>query len=697
MKLGEYIKQRRIFLKLTQSELSTLLHITPQCLSNYENEKTKIPLSIVLDLCYYLKININDFFTLASHNNESLINLNEYNLDNVHKNIAFYREKSKLTLKELSKKIGISIQRLSDFELDKASPSIDEYILICNFYQTNYDDMFLLKEGASSPQKIIQNTPKKPSKKYLYAGIAGFLVLASLSSLAISLGVMYSNPKEKTPLTTPTISKFLVRNSLDDQSSTTTLIKNKDYYLFVYLDNAYNYPISSFEINKKVYEKEIFNEESTNKKVVVKFNSSILNLGTNDIVVNGFSYLNQDNKENFVALKDTKYSLNVLSDQIPSVGINASTISPTTIGGNLVIKNDTSDVLSSKEITLSLNENGNHIKTIQTKNDFTFNNLKPETEYQIIGTIKANFYDGEGEKERTLFSIKLSTLPLASFETLNSTYNSISYKLKINDDKNITFTKLNLVDSITNEIIFESKELESTINNLYSNHSYVFKYYVFNSFTDAQEELTKEIKTKDVSKPHIELEVINLSEESFDIKPSVNYSLDNLKMNYIELTSFDSEKTIKFIDKKDIYSFTSLFSDSSYLISYNYSYDLLDGNGPINDTINLNVTTKSYVAPKVEFERVSCDDTSILIIIKEVKDKISPSYLKTELYKDEILQETTNLANYKFNNLETNYNYVLKLYYSYNLNNGKGEVTEIVTTTAFTSSDIFIEDLRPGQ
>ena len=61
MKFGEFIKTRRVILKLTQAELSNFLHITLQCLSNYENDKTKIPLSIIIDLCYYLKISINDF------------------------------------------------------------------------------------------------------------------------------------------------------------------------------------------------------------------------------------------------------------------------------------------------------------------------------------------------------------------------------------------------------------------------------------------------------------------------------------------------------------------------------------------------------------------------------------------------------------------------------------------------------------
>lgn len=162
--MGEFIKTRRVILKLTQAELSNFLHITPQCLSNYENDKTKIPLSIIIDLCYYLKISINDFFNQNISNEEVTLDLNNYNIDNIYKNLAYYREKSKLTLKELSKKIKISIQRLSDFELGKALPSIEEFITLCNFYNLNYEELFLINNETNlipnNNQKITKQKPK---------------------------------------------------------------------------------------------------------------------------------------------------------------------------------------------------------------------------------------------------------------------------------------------------------------------------------------------------------------------------------------------------------------------------------------------------------------------------------------------------------------------------------------------------------
>lgn len=158
MNFGGFIKNRRIQLNLTQAELSSFLHITPQGLSNYENGKTKVPLSLVLELCVSLKLDINDFFILKENVSNRNHDLADYNFDNVSKNIAFLRESNKLTLKELSKNVDISIKRLSDFELNNASPSIEEFISLCDYYKKPYDELFLItpKKKQTINQSLIR-------------------------------------------------------------------------------------------------------------------------------------------------------------------------------------------------------------------------------------------------------------------------------------------------------------------------------------------------------------------------------------------------------------------------------------------------------------------------------------------------------------------------------------------------------------
>ena len=459
MKFGEFIKTRRVILKLTQAELSNFLHITPQSLSNYENDKTKIPLSIIIDLCYYLKISINDFFNQNISNEEVTLYLNNYNIDNIYKNLAYYREKSKLTLKELSKKIKISIQRLSDFELGKALPSIEEFITLCNFYNLNYEELFLINNETNLIPNNNQKITKQKPKKYFYAGLAGFLGIIAVISLSISLGIFYSKSKEKKLLSVPNFSKILFRESLDESSSTDIFIKNKDYYLFAYLDNSYNYPISSFKINDIFYKKDIFHEESTNKKVIIKFNSSVLNLGENNFNVNGFTYINERNKENYVTLSN----------------IN---------------------------------------------------------------------------------------------------------------------TKVDKYDTVQDSYIFEN-----------------------------------------------------------------------------------------------------LFLNTIYNITYNYSYDLKDGLGIQTESSSIRVQTLAYKAPRVFFDAVSPDANSIYFKIAKEEEKIPATYIKTELYKGSTLYETTTLEEGKFRELEANYKYTLKLYYSYYLLDGNGIIDSYFTSSVTTSTGIIIEEI----
>ena len=304
-----------------------------------------------------------------------------------------------------------------------------------------------------------QKITKQKPKKYFYAGLAGFLGIIAVISLSISLGIFYSNSKEKKPLSVPNFSKILFRESLDESSSTDIFIKNKDYYLFAYLDNSYNYPISSFKINDIFYKKDIFHEESTNKKVIIKFNSSVLNLGENNFNVNGFTYINERNKENYVTLSN----------------IN---------------------------------------------------------------------------------------------------------------------TKVDKYDTVQDSYIFEN-----------------------------------------------------------------------------------------------------LFSNTIYNITYNYSYDLKDGLGIQTESSSIRVQTLAYKAPRVFFDAVSPDANSIYFKIAKEEEKIPATYIKTELYKGSTLYETTTLEEGKFRELETNYKYTLKLYYSYYLLDGNGIIDSYFTSSVTTSTGIIIEEI----
>lgn len=695
MNYGDYIKQRRTFLKITQVELGNFLHITPQGLSNYEKGKSKIPLSLVLDLCFYLKVSINDFFNLKVIEDKEEINLDDYSFDSVQKNIAYYREKSKLTLKEVSKKLGISFQRLSDFELSKASPSIEEFISLAKFYNVDFDEFFLKESKVNIIKTPIQNSTKKRLNKYFYAGIAGFLAVSSIIAIAVPMSLNSSKPQQTVTSRVPSINKIFIKSEIDSREETIELINNHDYYFFVILDNSIDSKITSLKFNEVTYNRKSFHEESTNKKVFFKFNSSLLNLGQNEISFNGFSYLN-NNKEEFVSLNEETIKVEVLNDSIPVVANEKLIITGTSVQGKILFSNDNNSILKDKKISLSIKKDDQIIQTIETNNNFIFNNLLPEETYELEASIFANFYDGKGETTHILFTKSFTTTPLIILNSLTSSTNSVSYNFTINDLEEVKLNSISLIDKNTSEEVFKSTNLIDYIDGLTSNHNYLLKVDVTHNSNSSIKSYSYNVSTLIVDNPTINLDITNLSEENFIVTPIINFSLNNFKMDSLKLISNKNNIIKEYQDIKDSYSFDNLLSNTTYTLEYSYSYDLLDGNGIINGTKTIEVTTLKYNEPSMLFESLTADETSIFFSLTETNEKIAPTYIKTELYKNNILLETTTSRMHKFKNLESNYSHTLKIHYSYDLKDGNGIIYKTLTRSIITSSDIFIEDLRPG-
>ena len=143
---------------------------------------------------------------------------------------------------------------------------------------------------------------------------------------------------------------------------------------------------------------------------------------------------------------------------------------------------------------------------------------------------------------------------------------------------------------------------------------------------------------------------------------------------------------------QDSYIFENLFLNTIYNITYNYSYDLKDGLGIQTESSSIRVQTLAYKAPRVFFDAVSPDANSIYFKIAK-EEKIPATYIKTELYKGSTLYETTTLEEGKFRELETNYKYTLKLYYSYYLLDGNGIIDSYFTSSVTTSTGIIIEEI----
>ena len=62
-------------------------------------------------------------------------------MSNVSEALKYQRESANLSQSKLAKKTGISQQKLSYYETGKHSPSIDDCILLANFYGITLDEL----------------------------------------------------------------------------------------------------------------------------------------------------------------------------------------------------------------------------------------------------------------------------------------------------------------------------------------------------------------------------------------------------------------------------------------------------------------------------------------------------------------------------------------------------------------------------
>lgn len=69
--IGELLIEARKKKKISQDELAKYMHVTRQTVSNWENNKNIPDITIIVDLCKYLNIDLN---TLVSSNNNDIIN-----------------------------------------------------------------------------------------------------------------------------------------------------------------------------------------------------------------------------------------------------------------------------------------------------------------------------------------------------------------------------------------------------------------------------------------------------------------------------------------------------------------------------------------------------------------------------------------------------------------------------------------------
>jgi hypothetical protein len=149
-------------------------------------------------------------------------------------------------------------------------------------------------------------------------------------------------------------------------------------------------------------------------------------------------------------------------------------------------------------------------------------------------------------------------------------------------------------------------------------------------------------------------------------------------------------------------TFTGLLSNNAYEIDIKYSYDLNDGTGKVTKTATKSFNTLSKAIPAVLINDVTPTQTSASFSISKTDTDKVLSVKSVGLFKGDTqveIADSTDITS--FTGLLSNTTYTIKVAYTYNLNDGKGIVSDIssesFTTVAKTAPTISFENLTKGE
>jgi len=166
---------------------------------------------------------------------------------------------------------------------------------------------------------------------------------------------------------------------------------------------------------------------------------------------------------------------------------------------------------------------------------------------------------------------------------------------------------------------------------------------------------------------------------------NVNYDADAILVS-ISLYDNDTNEVVKKAESA-IDEFSGLLSNHSYKIVLDYKYVIKDIE--YTSSITSTVTTEQKVEPTLSITSTTSDKTSISYAIEKTDEDNLLSITKVELLRNnEVIKENGSSLTGSFSDLLSNNTYVVKVTYIYDLNDGSGVHTSLITSTVTTEQKV---------
>lgn len=317
--------------------------------------------------------------------------------------------------------------------------------------------------------------------------------------------------------------------------------------------------------------------------------------------------------------------------------------------------------------------------------------LLSDNTYTLRVTYTCNLNDGAGSIElvKTL-DAKTDEKIAPSFDitTPIKTKDSISFGITETDPDSVgEVSKTELIHNGITTVA--ASGTARSFEGLLSDNTYTLKVtYTYNLNNGEGSKIltdTVELKTDAQSAPSITFDnvVANASSVLFGVN---EIDTDNIG-EIIKLEILLGNDVVNVATDGGIRKFEGLLSNTDYTLRLTYKYNLRDGSDDVTVIKTVNAKTDKNNVPCIMISGGTQTQTSIGFTIEESDSSNIGSITKIELYRDGILVKSApNTDVREFSKLLSNTEYTVKVTYTYNLNDGSGNKTEVSEITIKTFS-----------
>ncbi len=343
---------------------------------------------------------------------------------------------------------------------------------------------------------------------------------------------------------------------------------------------------------------------------------------------------------------------------------------------------------------IALYQGDEKIKDVPT-DATSIEDLLSNTEYRLVAS-----YEAQGKSEQIEYTVRtlIKSTPTVEIIHPTQTQTSIGFDIAITDTDAVgALTKIELLHGNNAPIVAVTLDVRS-FDGLLSNNLYTVRLTYTYDLNDGMGEqtvtVTQDILTLAKAAPTVEIIHPTPTQTSIGFDVAITDPDAVGALTKIELLHGNNAPIVA--ENLDVRSFDGLFSNNLYTVRLTYTYDLNDGVGEQTVTATQDILTLAKAVPTVEIIDLTQTQTSIGFDVSVTDTDAVGALTKIELLHGNnapIVAE--NLDVRSFDGLLSNNLYTVRLTYTYNANDGKGDQLLVTTRSAYTAAqEITVTDIQ---